>query len=117
MTVTRNRRACTEVRALPPGPGARTHLGAAEGVAPVDQTDCVGAGRHRVTEEVGDGARVVAQTLFERGQVSRQGVGAQPVEPQLEVDAWLVRRDEVGGAADVAGLVPQGERGPAGPGV
>ena len=51
---------------------------------------------------------LLAQPLDQRRHVGgRPALEGEAVEPELEVDARLVRRDEVGRAGDVAGLVAQ----------
>ena len=83
-------------------------LGAAgELIAPVDDADGGGCGRAGGARNSGcTAARILAQALEQRRprRAARVARKREAVEPELEVDARLVRRDEVGGAVESPGL-------------
>ena len=80
--------------ASPPVGGCGFLGGGGEAVVVEDDADGLGFGGQGIDEEWLHDRRLAAQVLEQRADVAGHVAEAEPVEPEQEVDARLVRRDE-----------------------
>src|SRR3569623_1260518 len=97
----------------PPGSGGAALVGGRETIVPKRQTYSPNVGWRRWGKQRRDRLRILAQGAEQARHVAwlapREG---EAVEPQQEVDPWLMGRHERGRSVDRTGLVLEHQRGP-----